>query len=102
MNNTKNNALLFRTNRSARFGDNAHIEDEIYVTDDVHPRFGQPRRGHARWQCGQCCLHCAAFDVRTGEVKSPPTSFRLLTYEVLLQGDDVYIDLDKSAAGEPA
>ena len=34
MNNTKNNALLFRTNRSARFGDNAHIEDEIYVTDD--------------------------------------------------------------------
>ena len=35
MNNTKNNALLFqRTNRSARFGDNAHIDREIYVTKD--------------------------------------------------------------------
>ena len=34
MNNTKNNALLFRANRSAQFGDNAYIEDEIYVTDD--------------------------------------------------------------------
>ena len=50
----------------------------------------------------ECSLHFGAFDVKTGEVKAPPCSFALRTYQVLLQGDDVYVDLDKNAAGEAA
>jgi nitrite reductase/ring-hydroxylating ferredoxin subunit len=50
----------------------------------------------------ECSLHFGAFDVKTGEVKAPPCSFALRTYKVELQGDDVYVDLDKNAAGEPA
>jgi nitrite reductase/ring-hydroxylating ferredoxin subunit len=50
----------------------------------------------------ECCLHFGAFDVKTGAVKAPPCSIALRTYQVLLQGDDVYVDLDKDAAGEPA
>jgi hypothetical protein len=40
--------------------------------------------------------------VRTGAVKAPPCSFALRTYKVILQGDDVCVDLEKDAAGEPA
>src|SRR4029077_1127555 len=50
----------------------------------------------------ECSLHSGAFDVKTGAVKSPPCSFALRTYKVVLQGDDVFVDLDKDAAGEPA
>ena len=48
------------------------------------------------------CVHFGAFDVPTGAVKSPPCSVALRTYKVVLQGDDVYVDLDRNAAGEPA
>ena len=50
----------------------------------------------------ECSLHFGAFDVKTGAVKAPPCSFALRTYKVVLQGDDVYVDLDKNAAGEAA
>jgi nitrite reductase/ring-hydroxylating ferredoxin subunit len=50
----------------------------------------------------ECCVHFGAFDVKTGAVKAPPCQVALRTYKVLLQGDDVYVDLDRNAAGEPA
>jgi nitrite reductase/ring-hydroxylating ferredoxin subunit len=40
--------------------------------------------------------------VKTGAVKSPPCSFALRTYKVVLEGDDILVDLDRDAAGEPA
>jgi nitrite reductase/ring-hydroxylating ferredoxin subunit len=40
--------------------------------------------------------------VPTGAVRSPPCAVALRTYKVLLQGDDIFIDLDCDAAGEPA
>jgi hypothetical protein len=49
-----------------------------------------------------CCVHFGAFDVKTGAVKAPPCQVALRTYKVVLQGDDVYVDLDRNAAGEPA
>jgi nitrite reductase/ring-hydroxylating ferredoxin subunit len=50
----------------------------------------------------ECAVHLGAFDVRTGEVTAPPCSIALRTYKVVLQGDDVFADLDRDAAGEPA
>ncbi len=50
----------------------------------------------------ECSLHFGAFDVKTGAVKAPPCSFALRTYKVVLQGDDIYVDVDKNAAGEAA
>ena len=50
----------------------------------------------------ECTLHFGAFDVKTGVVKAPPCSIALRTYKVILQGDDVCVDLDRDAAGEPA
>ena len=50
----------------------------------------------------ECSLHFGAFDVKTGAVKAPPCSLALRTYKVVLQGDDICVDLDRDAAGEPA
>ena len=80
-----------------------NIGGEFYVTDDecTHAS-GSLVEGMRDGYVVECCLHSAAFDVRTGEVMAPPASVPLRTYKVLLQGDDVYIDLDKSAASKSA
>ena len=80
-----------------------NIGGEFYVTDDecTHAS-GSLAEGMLDGSVVECCLHCAAFDVRTGEVKAPPASVPLRTYKVLLRGNDVHIDLDKNAAGELA
>jgi nitrite reductase/ring-hydroxylating ferredoxin subunit len=40
--------------------------------------------------------------VPTGAVKAPPCAVALRTYKVLIQGDEVFVDLDRDAAGEVA
>jgi nitrite reductase/ring-hydroxylating ferredoxin subunit len=50
----------------------------------------------------ECSLHFGAFNIRTGAVEAPPCSIALRTYKVVLQGDDICVDLDRDAAGEPA
>ncbi len=50
----------------------------------------------------ECCLHFGAFHVPTGAVKAPPCSVALRTYKVELKGDDIFVDLDRDAAGAPA
>ena len=48
----------------------------------------------------ECCMHMGSFRVPTGEVVSPPCEVPLRTYQVSLKGDDVFVDLDRNAAGE--
>jgi len=50
----------------------------------------------------ECSMHLGAFHVPTGAVKAPPCSLPLRTYKVLLQDDDIFVDLDRDAAGESA
>jgi len=50
----------------------------------------------------ECAVHCGAFNVRTGAVEAPPCLVPLRTYKVVLRGDDIFADLDRNAAGEPA
>ena len=42
-------------------------------------------------------MHFGAFDIRTGEVVSPPCSIPLRTYKVIVKDDQVCVDLDKKA-----
>jgi nitrite reductase/ring-hydroxylating ferredoxin subunit len=80
-----------------------NIEGSFYVTDDECTHASASlAEGMLEDGVIECCLHFGAFDVKTGAVKAPPCSIALRTYKVLLQGDDVYVDLDKDAAGEPA
>jgi nitrite reductase/ring-hydroxylating ferredoxin subunit len=80
-----------------------NIGGKFYVTDDECTHAAASLAdGMLEGDIIECSLHFGAFHVPTGEVKAPPCSFALRTYKVLLQGDDVLVDLDKNAAGEPA
>jgi nitrite reductase/ring-hydroxylating ferredoxin subunit len=50
----------------------------------------------------ECCMHMGSFRVPTGEVVDPPCEVPLRTYQVILKGDDVFVDLNLTAAGKPA
>jgi nitrite reductase/ring-hydroxylating ferredoxin subunit len=80
-----------------------NIGGTFYVTDDECTHASASLAdGMLDGDIIECCLHFGAFDVKTGAVKAPPCSIALRTYQVQLQGNDIYVDLDKNAAGEPA
>ena len=80
-----------------------NLGGEFYVTDDECTHASASLAdGMLEDGIIECSLHFGAFDVKTGAVKAPPCSIALRTYKVVLQGDDVCVDLDKDAAGEPA
>jgi nitrite reductase/ring-hydroxylating ferredoxin subunit len=80
-----------------------NIGGKFYVTDDECTHASASLAdGILDGDIIECSLHFGAFHVPTGAVKAPPCSIALRTYQVLLQGDDVFVDLDKNAAGEPA
>jgi nitrite reductase/ring-hydroxylating ferredoxin subunit len=80
-----------------------NIDGNFYVTDDECTHASASLAdGMLEDGIIECSLHFGAFDVKTGAVKAPPCAMALRTYKVLLQGDDVFVDLDKDAAGEPA
>jgi nitrite reductase/ring-hydroxylating ferredoxin subunit len=80
-----------------------NIDGTFYVTDDECTHAAASlAEGMLEDGVIECCLHFGAFDVKTGAVKAPPASVALRTYQVVLQGDDIFVDLDKNAAGEPA
>ena len=80
-----------------------NLGGEYYVTDDECTHASASlAEGILEDGVIECTLHFGAFDVKTGAVKAPPCSFALRTYKVVLQGGDVYVDLDKNAAGEAA
>jgi nitrite reductase/ring-hydroxylating ferredoxin subunit len=80
-----------------------NLAGRFYVTDDECTHASASlAEGFLDGDIIECSLHFGAFHVPTGEVKAPPCSFALRTYKVELQGDDVFVDLDRNAAGEPA
>jgi nitrite reductase/ring-hydroxylating ferredoxin subunit len=46
----------------------------------------------------ECSLHFGAFHIPTGDVVAPPCAVPLRTYKVIVRGEDICVDLDKSAA----
>ena len=79
------------------------IEGNFYVTDDECTHASASLAdGILDGDVVECTLHFGAFNVKTGAVEAPPCSIPLRTYKVVLEGDDVFVDLDLNAAGEPA
>jgi nitrite reductase/ring-hydroxylating ferredoxin subunit len=46
----------------------------------------------------ECTLHFGAFNVKTGEAVQAPCFTALRTYKVVIDGGNVMVDLDKTAA----
>jgi nitrite reductase/ring-hydroxylating ferredoxin subunit len=80
-----------------------NIGGTFYVTDDECTHAAASlAEGMLDGDVVECWLHFGAFHVPTGAVKAPPCAVALRTYKVELQGDDVFVDLDRDAAGAPA
>jgi ethylbenzene dioxygenase ferredoxin component len=80
-----------------------NIAGKFYVTDDECTHASASLAdGMLGGDVIECCMHLGAFHVPTGAVKAPPCTVALRTYKVMLQGDEVFVDLDRDAAGELA
>jgi nitrite reductase/ring-hydroxylating ferredoxin subunit len=80
-----------------------NIGGKFYVTDDECTHASASLAdGILDGTTIECAVHLGAFDIPTGAVTAPPCAVALRTYKVVLQGDDVFVDLDRDAAGDPA
>ena len=80
-----------------------NIDGKFYVTDDECTHAAASLAdGMLEGDVIECSMHFGAFHVPTGKVMQPPCEVPLRTYKVVLQGDDIFVDLERDAAGEPA
>jgi nitrite reductase/ring-hydroxylating ferredoxin subunit len=79
-----------------------NIDGRFYVTDDECTHAAASLAdGMLDGDVIECCMHMGSFHVPTGDVVAPPCEVPLRTYQVVLNGDDVFADLARNAAGEP-
>ena len=70
----------------------ANVEGVYYALRDTCGHRGAPlSRGTLAGHEIECPLHFARFDVRTGKLVSGPVSADVVTYEVRLEQDTVYV-----------
>ena len=70
----------------------ANVDGTFYaIQDSCGHRQAVLSRGTLRGHVVECPLHYAEFDVRTGKLLSGPTSADVPTYQVLVDGDVVYV-----------
>ncbi len=70
----------------------AHVEGRFYALRDVCGHKNAPlSRGRLAGHIVECPLHFAQFDVRTGKLVDGPVSADVPVYEVLVEGDTVYL-----------
>lgn len=68
------------------------VRGEIYATDNVCTHeFAQLSQGFVEDGTVECPLHAAQFDIVTGRCLAGPATRNLRTYEVRIEGEDVYV-----------
>jgi nitrite reductase/ring-hydroxylating ferredoxin subunit len=80
-----------------------NIAGTFYITDDECTHAAASLAdGMLEGDVIECCVHMGSFHVPTGNVVQPPCEVALRTYRVVVKDDDIYADLNRTAAGEPA
>jgi 3-phenylpropionate/trans-cinnamate dioxygenase ferredoxin subunit len=72
------------------------LEDGFYATEDTctHAQSSLSAGDIDLEECTvECPYHGSAFDIRTGHVRSLPASRPLKTYQVMVVGDEVFVDV---------
>jgi 3-phenylpropionate/trans-cinnamate dioxygenase ferredoxin component len=70
-----------------------NVDGKIYAIEDVCTHDGGPLdQGELEGECVVCPRHGATFDVKTGDALTLPAVVPLMTFEVLVEGDDVFVD----------
>ena len=69
-------------------------DGEIYAIRDVCSHEEVPlSEGEVYDHTVECWLHGSCFDLRTGKPTGPPATQAVPTYEVKIDGDDVFVSL---------
>lgn len=72
----------------------AHSPEGIYALANECTHDSEPMaNGRIRGGDIMCIRHGARFDLRTGAVTAPPAIVPLDTYEVKVEGDDIFVYL---------
>ena len=72
-----------------------NVEGQFYVTDDACTHGpGSLSEGFIDGDVVECNFHNGQFDIKTGEVVSPPCMIPVKTYPTVVEGDAVFIDVD--------
>lgn len=73
----------------------AHTPEGFFAFVDECTHDGEPfGRGRLKGEQIVCSRHGARFDVRSGAVTAPPAIVPLDTYELRIEGDDIFVKLD--------
>jgi 3-phenylpropionate/trans-cinnamate dioxygenase ferredoxin subunit len=74
-----------------------NVDGEIYAIANVctHDQ-GPLGQGYLLGDQIECPRHGARFNVRTGEVKTLPAIIPIPTFEVKVEGNDIYVDVDQA------
>lgn len=72
-----------------------NIDGEFYVTDDscTHGP-GSLSEGYVDGDVIECNFHNGQFNIKTGEVVSPPCMIPIKTYPTVVQDGKVFVDVD--------
>ncbi|MET0670708.1 MAG: non-heme iron oxygenase ferredoxin subunit [Xanthobacteraceae bacterium] len=72
-----------------------NIEGEFYVIDDACTHGpGSLSEGYIDGDVIECNFHNGQFDIKTGEVVSPPCMIPVKTYPTKVEGGTVVIEVD--------
>ena len=72
-----------------------NVDGVIYAIDNICTHDNAPlSEGVVTDGCVTCPWHGAQFDLATGQVMTPPAVEDVNTYEVVVSGDDVCLELE--------
>ena len=72
-----------------------NVDGEYYAMDDLCTHGpGSLSEGYIDGDVIECNFHNGQFDIKTGEVVSPPCMIPVKTYPAVVEGDAVFIDVD--------
>jgi len=72
-----------------------NLDGQFYVTDDACTHGpGSLSEGYIDGDVIECNFHNGQFDIKTGEVVSPPCMIPVRTYPTVVEGGTVFIEVD--------
>ena len=72
-----------------------NVDGEYYVTDDLCTHGpGSLSEGYIDGDVVECNFHNGQFNIKTGEVVSPPCMVPIRTYKTAIEGDRVFIETE--------
>ena len=71
-----------------------NVDGEFFVTDDACTHGpGSLSEGYIEDDIVECNFHNGQFNIKTGEVVSPPCMVRVKTYRTFVEDDKVFIEV---------